>query len=256
MTTAARTDRAPEAWTRATARRMAGVMAVASAVVTVLVVGGATKPVDEAWTDLMAATHVGALTTLATALDVVGGTWGVTVTVVLGALLLTVVGRLRLALAWATLVSTAALTSTVLKVILERVRPDGGIVEVVSPSYPSGHALTGGAAVAIGLAALSALVWPRSARWSMPLAVGWAVLMAWSRTYLLVHWLSDVVGGVLIGSTVVAVVVTVMAPHLRPAGESGRAGERASPQRGGGGEQAEDRSTGLRPFGPGIGRDG
>ena len=40
---------------------------------------------------------------------------------------------------------------------------------------------------------------PRRTRWWLLAALGIAG-MAWSRTYLHVHWLSDVIGGVLLGT--------------------------------------------------------
>jgi membrane-associated phospholipid phosphatase len=71
------------------------------------------------------------------------------------------------------------------------------MLHVPGPSVPSGHASYAGAtAVAIVLLfshpGTHRLIW-----WSL---AGLAIAgMAWSRTYLQVHWLSDVLAGALLG---------------------------------------------------------
>lgn len=68
------------------------------------------------------------------------------------------------------------------------------------PAFPSGHTT---AATLFALACVWAIAprvrpgWPRTALWSA--AVGYAVLVGWSRVWLGVHWPSDVVGGWLLG---------------------------------------------------------
>jgi undecaprenyl-diphosphatase len=66
----------------------------------------------------------------------------------------------------------------------------------VGSSFPSGHASYG----TVTCIALVLLFAPpdRRARW-WGLAVLGIAGMAWSRTYLQVHWLSDVICGVLLG---------------------------------------------------------
>jgi undecaprenyl-diphosphatase len=83
------------------------------------------------------------------------------------------------------------------KLLYERPRPDDRLIEAVSASFPSGHATN---AAVTGLTLVLVLVLPgaRRRRW-LALAVGYALAMAWSRTYLRVHWLSDVTGGFLSG---------------------------------------------------------
>lgn len=111
------------------------------------------------------------------------------------------------------------------KLLLNRDRPVWTHPLATEPttSYPSGHAAAAGMfAVALMLLASHALM-SRTAR----LAVGVAacvgcVLVAASRVFLGVHYLSDVVGGLLLGATVacacwlVASLLARRAVQLRP----------------------------------------
>lgn len=81
------------------------------------------------------------------------------------------------------------------KHLVGRARPEEMLVTSDYGSFPSGHSAH---AVALGVA--TALVLGRV--WMRALAALWAITMMWSRTYLLVHWLSDTVGGALIGLAV------------------------------------------------------
>ncbi|MDI9893084.1 phosphatase PAP2 family protein, partial [Microbacterium sp. IEGM 1404] len=74
-------------------------------------------------------------------------------------------------------------------------------------SFPSGH--TANAATIAGVAAI---VFPTL--WVRVGGGAWIVLMAFSRTYLHSHWLSDTVGGALVGA-VAALVLAVVFSRLR-----------------------------------------
>jgi len=84
------------------------------------------------------------------------------------------------------------------KHFFHRGRPPGALVETVGFSFPSGHAVAG---AAIGVALVLVLLPPGSARrrWEVA-AAAFAFVMALSRVYLLAHWFSDVVAGVLLGT--------------------------------------------------------
>ncbi|MCJ7780426.1 MAG: phosphatase PAP2 family protein, partial [Acidimicrobiia bacterium] len=71
-----------------------------------------------------------------------------------------------------------------------------------------------GAAMAIGVAVIAGFLWPRRHRLFLGLGITYAVIMAWSRTYLRVHWLTDVVGGLLFGVAIMFAVVAVVS-HSR-----------------------------------------
>ncbi|GAA3193117.1 MULTISPECIES: phosphatase PAP2 family protein [Streptomyces] len=105
-----------------------------------------------------------------------------------------------------------------LKVAVDRDRPvwPDPVDSAHYQAFPSGHALS--VTVAGGL-----LLWllhrhgPRPARWRAAVTVV-AVSMAgvgFTRVYLGVHWLSDVVGGWLFGATVVAASVAVHRAYER-----------------------------------------
>jgi undecaprenyl-diphosphatase len=84
-----------------------------------------------------------------------------------------------------------------LKAAIDRPRPTGSLIATSGASYPSGHAIAI-SVTAIGL--VIALLPPgrRRLRWEL-LAAFLTFLIALSRVYLRAHWLTDVVGGSLIG---------------------------------------------------------
>jgi undecaprenyl-diphosphatase len=100
--------------------------------------------------------------------------------------------------AFATAIVTSELCVGPLKALIDRPRPLHPLVVTSGAAYPSGHAIAI-SVTAIGL--VVALLPPgrRRLRWEVA-AAGLTFLMALSRTYLGAHWLSDVVGGSLIGS--------------------------------------------------------
>ena len=99
--------------------------------------------------------------------------------------------------AFAGAVVTSELCIGPLKALIDRPRPPGSLVATGGAAYPSGHAIAI-AVTAVGL--VVALLPPgrRRLRWEL-VATGLTFLVALSRAYLAAHWLSDVVGGSLIG---------------------------------------------------------
>jgi diacylglycerol kinase (ATP) len=131
-----------------------------------------------------------------------GGTWFV---ILLSAVLVVLYAARKRYLDAATFL-TVQLGGWVLQLALKaafahpRPDPTDGIHTPTSYSFPSGHALH-----AVGLygtvAALLVAGGPRVPwRWAAAAGlVGLAVFIGWSRVYLGVHWLADVIGGALVG---------------------------------------------------------
>jgi undecaprenyl-diphosphatase len=95
-------------------------------------------------------------------------------------------------------VVTSELCIGPLKAVVGRPRPPDPMIGSHGTSYPSGHAIAG-AVTAFGLVVVLTHPAARRLIW-IGCASAFAGLMAISRTYLAVHWLSDVVAGVAIGT--------------------------------------------------------
>ena len=78
---------------------------------------------------------------------------------------------------------------------LDRPRPADALVDAVGPSFPSGHAAYAVAWVALAMIAVRLVPALRGRWWLVGVAIAIAVLVAVTRVYLRVHWLSDVLAG-------------------------------------------------------------
>lgn len=106
----------------------------------------------------------------------------------------------RMAAMWLVLVSTigGALLSSGLKELFGRERPDRAfhVVEVLTASFPSGHAMLSAVVyltLGVLLSRLVGSAWGRA--WCLLTALGITVLVGLSRLYLGVHYPTDVLGG-------------------------------------------------------------
>ncbi|WP_173921485.1 phosphatase PAP2 family protein [Agromyces sp. Marseille-P2726] len=107
------------------------------------------------------------------------------------------------------IVASAASAGAVqlLKNLFGRARPEDIIVASDFGSFPSGHVANAATiAVALGVIVPHVWVWIWGAVYTL--------LMAASRTYLGAHWLSDTVGGMLVGAGVALLVWVVFATPL------------------------------------------
>lgn len=160
-------------------------------------------PVDTWWHDLMAAQHSGPADVAAQFLNTFGGTLSMSLVTAATVAVLLIVKRWREAITIGLTVALASGICTVLKILVARPRPLDGIVDVGSDSFPSGHTTT-----AAALTVAIAFAFPRVGTWA--LAGAWVASMALSRTYLLVHWTSDVLAAVALGVSVALLVSAIL----------------------------------------------
>jgi undecaprenyl-diphosphatase len=111
---------------------------------------------------------------------------------------LALAARWRALLAFAVAEGLALLLSSLVKASVGRQRPPDGLVHPISSSFPSGHTAFAGA-TCVALVVLFTEVGPRRWLW-WSLAVLGTAAMGWSRTYLQVHWLLDVLAGALLSA--------------------------------------------------------
>jgi undecaprenyl-diphosphatase len=129
-------------------------------------------------------------------------------------------------------VSAAALASTVLKVVVDRPRPplQWQIVRETDPSFPSGH-VTGTAALLGIIAFCVGTACSRTVRaWLASGVITAVAVIAATRLYLGVHWLSDVAAGAILAAVFVTIGATVLG--ALPAGSGQHGVPRAAPSPG------------------------
>ncbi|MBA8815421.1 undecaprenyl-diphosphatase [Microbacterium halimionae] len=165
--------------------------------------------IDTAWNDLLAATASPVLLWFAQLMNTAGGVFVSSAIVpVAGVITLLIVRR-----PWAAVYVVVTLLASnaavqIFKHLFGRARPEDIIVVSDYGSFPSGHV-----ANAATLAVLLAVLVPRT--WTYIMGAVWVVLMAFSRTYLHAHWLTDTVGGALVGVGV-ALLITIAFSRLLP----------------------------------------
>jgi undecaprenyl-diphosphatase len=111
-------------------------------------------------------------------------------------------GARRMALWAAVTMVSGALLGVVLKAVVDRARPvlPDAVAHAPGASFPSGHALTatlGCGTVLLIMLPLLRSTWARAIAWAVAAFV--TVAVGYSRVALGVHWVTDVVGGALLG---------------------------------------------------------
>ena len=138
-------------------------------------------------------------------MNVIGGTAFTTFVAVVLVVVLVLVRRRWTAVYVAAAFLTSNLVVQLLKLLLSRARPQDILISIQSGSFPSGH-VANAATLAVVLAVIG---W----RWWVVVAGAvYVLLMALSRTYLGAHWVSDTIGGLLIGA---ALAIIVWAPFAQ-----------------------------------------
>jgi membrane-associated phospholipid phosphatase len=180
------------------------------ALVAVVVLVGAVIPtrppaLDLRWSETMHDVQTGGLHDLALAFNSLGRGLGRALSLAAVGLVLIVARRWRALLAFALVESLTPLAVNLLKRLVDRPRPPGALLEATGSSFPSGHAAYAGA-TAVSLV----LLFTRSGSGGRRAWAAAAVLvvagMAWSRTYLQVHWLTDAVSGAILGVAIALIV--------------------------------------------------
>jgi len=197
-------------------RVVVGVLLMALGAVLGILIASEADPIDlDAWWNGAMGSWNPGFVPIAFALDFLGGGWFATYVVPLGgALLLVLARRPRSALVFlaASIVSVAVVQ--LVKSMFGRVRPEEMLVISDHGSFPSGHT-----ANAATIAVIAVIVFPRL--WVALVGGAWVFAMAFSRTHVHAHWLSDTVGGALFGAgaaLVVAGAFTVMLERERSLG--------------------------------------
>ncbi len=162
---------------------------------------------DQPWHDFLLSQKNPVAFAVARFLNVAGGTLSMTVVTAVLTAGLAIRRHFTAAVSVALTVAVASGLSSLIKLAVARPRPSDGIVPAGSTSFPSGHTTTA-AAITVALVIAFPFVWSRV------LAAVWIPLMAASRNYLLVHWLSDVLAGAVLGASV-ALLVTAAVSAVR-----------------------------------------
>lgn len=178
---------------------VAVVCGAAFLLVAALVTTGATSGLDARWAEVATRARVPAPVWIAKALTVVGDVPATTAFRVAGAMWLLWRRRYTAFWAWTAAAVLAPIVVEVIKEVVGRERPPDFVWSASGAAFPSGHA----AAAATNAALVVLLLVPaRHRRLAAACGAVWALAMAAARTVLGAHWLSDVVGGILLGVSV------------------------------------------------------
>ena len=164
--------------------------------------------VDEAWAEFVVSTRTPFGEWFAYFMNALGGgVIGVFIVPIGAAIVLLIVRRPWGALYFIVASAASAGMVQVLKHLFGRARPEDMIVVSDFGSFPSGHV-----ANAATIAVVVGVIVPRA--WVWVVGAVYTALMAYSRTYLGAHWLTDTLGGALAGAGVALLLWAALADPL------------------------------------------
>lgn len=189
---------------------LAGVVALVLTVgLGALVMVRETLGLDEGWMAEVLGWRGPVGETVSRVFDFLGGGWFAIFAVPIGVAVVFVLARRPWhGLAFVLASAVAAGVCQLLKAGFGRARPEEILLPLDNGSFPSGHA-TNAAAIAVILG----LFFGRA--WVWALGMLYLVAMAFTRTYLGAHWVTDTVGGALLGAGVAVLVWCLLLPQLR-----------------------------------------
>lgn len=195
--------------TRALQRAVVGAVLIVLAVILgiALALEGGQTHIDSWWNATVAVLFPPSLP-LSFALNGIGGGWFATYVIPLGGVVVfALFRRWREGLFFLVALAGSAVLVQLWKAVFGRLRPEDILVISDHGSFPSGHT-----ANAATLAMVAVILFPRV--WVAVVGAAWVLLMAFSRTQVHAHWLSDTVGGALIGAGAALVVAALFTPFL------------------------------------------
>lgn len=175
----------------------------------VLVVLRETVALDEEWMEEVLEIRGPVGEGISRVFDFLGGGWFAILVVPIGVAVAFVFARRPWSgLDFVIASAVSAALCQVLKALFGRARPEQILLPLDNGSFPSGHT-TNAAVIAVSLGLLLRRTWV----WVV--GVLYIVAMAFSRTYLGAHWLTDTLGGALLGAGVALLVWCAMQSQLR-----------------------------------------